>query len=732
MVGLAALYRRVRPGAVRQRRPGAIGVRDGRQWCGPGQPVAGQGLPGQARSSDQAACPEGNSGGQQADRRQTHPHDRVRGVRRGHGADGEHPRLPDRREDRHRRKVRRALPRLLRVHRVVHWLRPRGQTRGGRRLHAAEPGEPAHRRPRLRACFHPGHVVRPQDTQGPADREQGVTGSSHMVSTGSLTAVLTLRPHTVVPRPLDGAAAVVGLRTPPASWARVHLTGITHDSREVRPGDLYAALPGASDHGARFTDAAAEAGAVAILTDADGQVPAARSGLPILVVPRPRAVLGKLAAWVYGEPARDLLLIGITGTNGKTTTAHLAEAGLRAAGHKTGLVGTVETRIGDAATASVRTTPESTDLHALFAVMRERGVTAAVMEVSSHALAFGRVDGVLYDVAAFTNLSQDHLDFHRDMEDYFTAKRSLFTPQRARRGVLNIDDDYGRRLAAESEIPVVTISATGRREADWMGTDTVLGAAESALTAIGPGGVSVRIHVGMPGRYNLENALLAVVALATAGIPVEEAAAGVGACPGVPGRMERIDTGQPFLAVVDYAHTPDAIATVLATLREVTKGRLVAVVGCGGDRDRAKRPLMGEVAARGADVLVITDDNPRSEDPAAIRAAALAGATSVPGPERAELAEVGDRRAAIASAVRLAGPHDTVVILGKGHEQGQEIGSVVMPFDDRAVLRAALTEMMSADPRAKARPRSTAAGGRGPGDPTPGSRPEGVPRQEAP
>jgi UDP-N-acetylmuramoyl-L-alanyl-D-glutamate--2,6-diaminopimelate ligase len=443
-------------------------------------------------------------------------------------------------------------------------------------------------------------------------------------------------------------------------------------------------------------------------------------------------VLGTLAAWVYGEPAGDLLLIGVTGTNGKTTTAHLAEAGLRAAGHQTGLVGTVETRIGDAATASVRTTPESTDLHALFAVMRERGVTAAVMEVSSHALAFGRVDGVLYDVAAFTNLSQDHLDFHRDMEDYFAAKRSLFTPQRARHGVVNIDDEYGRRLAADSDIPVVTISASGRPEADWSATGVVLGTGEGALTAIGPGGVSVPIQVDMPGRFNLENGLLAVVALATAGIPVEQAAAGVGSCPGVPGRMERIDTGQPFLAVVDYAHTPDAIATALATLREVTKGRLVAVIGCGGDRDRAKRPLMGEVAARGADVLVITDDNPRSEDPAAIRAAALAGANSVPGPERAELAEIGDRSAAIAYAARLAGAHDTVVILGKGHEQGQEIGGAVMPFDDRAVLRAALTGMMSGDSPTHARPGSVAAGGTGSRSSAQASMHDGSLREEAP
>src|SRR4249920_213475 len=605
MVGLAALYRRVRPRAVRQRGPGGIRLRDDRQRRCPGEPVAGQGGSRQGWPRCQAACRERNSGRQQEDRGQTHPHDRVCRVRRGHRAHGEHPRLPDRREDRHSREIRRALPRLLRIHRVVHRLRAGGQAIRGRRLHSAESGEPAHRRPWLWARFHPGHLLRAQDAQDPADRQQGVTGSSHMVRTGSLTAVLTLRPHAVVPRPLDAAAAVIGLRPPPAGWARVQLTGITHDSRAVRPGDLYAALPGASDHGARFADAAAHAGAAAILTDADGEVPAQQSGLPVLVVPRPRAVLGKLAAWVYGAPAGDLLLIGVTGTNGKTTTAHLAEAGLRAAGHQTGLVGTVETRIGDAATASVRTTPESTDLHALFAVMRERGVTAAVMEVSSHALAFGRVDGVLYDVAVFTNLSQDHLDFHQDMEGYFAAKRSLFTSQRARHGVVNIDDDYGRRLVAESEIPVVTVSMSGREKADWSGTDVALRAGEGALTAIGPGGVNVPIHVGMPGRYNLENALLAVVALATAGIPVEQAAAGVGACPGVPGRMERIDTGQPFLAVVDYAHTPDAIATALATLREVTKGRLVAVVGCGGDRDRAKRPLMGEVGARGADVLVI-------------------------------------------------------------------------------------------------------------------------------
>jgi UDP-N-acetylmuramoyl-L-alanyl-D-glutamate--2,6-diaminopimelate ligase len=531
--------------------------------------------------------------------------------------------------------------------------------------------------------------------------------------------VPTLRPQAVVPRPLDAAAAVVGLSDPPADWARVKLTGITHNSREVRPGDLYAALPGAAAHGARFAVEAAAGGAVAILTDPVGEAQAHSSGLPVLVLPHPRAVLGELAAWVYGKPADALLLMGVTGTNGKTTAAHLAEAGLRAAGLRTGLVGTVETRIAGEVASSVRTTPESTDLHALFAMMRERGVTAAAMEVSSHALAFGRVDGLVYDVAVFTNLSQDHLDFHRDMEDYFAAKRSLFMPARARTGVVNVDDEYGRRLLIESQIPVVAVSPSGNQEADWAARDVHLGPGDSTFVAVGPAGLTVPVHLGMPGRHNVENALLATAALVTAGIPATDAAAGIGACRGVPGRMERVDAGQPFLAVVDYAHTPDAVETALATLREVTEGKLIAVLGCGGDRDRAKRQLMGEVGAGGADVLVITDDNPRSEDPAAIRAAVLQGTNRVPARARAQVLEVGDRGAAIELAVGSAGPRDCVVVLGKGHEQGQEIGGAVMPFDDRVVLRTALTGSAPDSSRANppGRPSGTTAGGRT-GNPT--------------
>jgi UDP-N-acetylmuramoyl-L-alanyl-D-glutamate--2,6-diaminopimelate ligase len=487
---------------------------------------------------------------------------------------------------------------------------------------------------------------------------------------------------------LAEVAVLVDVPSPPGAGPIV-VTGVTHDSRAVRQGDIYAALRGSRAHGADYAADAAAAGAAAVLTDETGAAAAATTGLPVLVVPDPRARLGEVAAFVYGEPAAGLLLIGITGTNGKTTTAHLLEGGLRAAGHRTGLVGTVHTRIGDEVLPSVRTTPESTDLQAMFAVMRERGVTAVAMEVSSHALALGRIGGTTYDVAVFTNLSQDHLDFHRDLEDYFQAKARLFTPELARRAVIDIDDPYGRRLAAAVRIPVATYSAKGERHADWRATEVLLGPVGSTFRACGPG-VEVDVAVQLPGDFNVANALGALVALVAAGLPAETAAAGIGACTGVPGRMERIDAGQPFVAVVDYAHTPDAVATLLDTLRPVTKGKLLVVLGCGGDRDRAKRPLMGAAAARRADVAVLTSDNPRSEDPMAILAAMEEGARAVPVKERGEVVLVVDRAEAIAVATARAGPGDTVVVAGKGHEQGQEVAGVVRPFDDRQVLRAAI------------------------------------------
>jgi len=375
----------------------------------------------------------------------------------------------------------------------------------------------------------------------------------------------------------------------------------------------------------------------------------------------------------------------VTGTNGKTTTVYLLEAGLRAAGRPTGLVGTVETRIGDERVASVRTTPEATDLQALLAVMRERGVTAVALEVSSHALALGRVDGLVFDVAVFTNLTEDHLDFHRDMEDYFAAKASLFTLARSRRGVVCVDDAYGRRLAAQATVPVVTVSPAGDA-ADWRVTEPATGPAGSRFTLLGPQGRRVACSTRLAGAVNLADAALAVVALVEAGVDAERAAAGVASCPGVPGRMERVGEGRP-LALVDYAHSPDALERLLATCRSLVPGRVLLVVGAGGDRDPHKRPAMGRIAAAGADVTVLTGDNPRSEEPAAILAALRAGAAEVAG---SHVEVVADRRAAIERAVALAGPDDVVVVAGKGHETGQEVAGVVHPFDDRVVLGEAL------------------------------------------
>jgi UDP-N-acetylmuramoyl-L-alanyl-D-glutamate--2,6-diaminopimelate ligase len=470
----------------------------------------------------------------------------------------------------------------------------------------------------------------------------------------------------------------------PAAAVGGSVTGITHDSTAVRPGDLYAALSGARTHGARFAEDAVRSGAVAVLTDPVGVPAAIMTGAPVFVVDSPRAVLGEVAAWIYGDPSADLMVLGVTGTNGKTTTAYLLEAGLRAAGHTTGLVGTIDTRIAGEHVPSVRTTPEATDLQALFAVMRERGVGAVAMEVSSHALALHRVDGTTFAAGLFTNLSQDHLDFHGNLESYFAAKAMLFDGRCARE-IVNVDDAFGRRLVRPA---TVTVSAAGRPEAAWRATDIQRGpTGPTAFVVHGPAGARASASVRSPGTFNVANALLAIAALVTVGVGLDDAVRGTAALD-VPGRMEQVDRGQGFLAVVDYAHTPEAISGAVAALRPLTRGRLVIVLGAGGDRDRAKRPLMGEAAARGADLVIVTDDNPRSEDPAEIRAQVLEGARragSVP------LRDVGDRREAIATAVRRAGPGDTVLVAGKGHETGQEIAGRVLPFDDRAVLREVLT-----------------------------------------
>ena len=519
---------------------------------------------------------------------------------------------------------------------------------------------------------------------------------------------MAIRPARQEPKPLSALGSLLGVRlaavpspTPTlgSSFSPNDLgcvTGVTLDSRVVMPGDLYVALPGTKVHGAAFCADAVAAGAVAVLTDPDGRARAAQTGVPVFVLADPRGKLGEVSCWVYGNPSSRLRLIGVTGTSGKTTSTYLLESGLRAAGHQTGLIGGVETRIGRDRLPSSLTTPEAPDLQALFAVMAERGVTAAAMEVSSHSLALGRVGGTSFDVAVFTNLSQDHLDFHPDLEDYFRAKASLFMPPVL--GVINIDDKYGRRLASSAPVPITTFSALGRDEADWRAVDVRSGADGSTFRVIGPGGVEADVSVGLAGVFNVANALGAVVALVESGVGLEDAVAGIAACPGVPGRLERVPaSGLDMTAFVDYSHKPGAVEAVLRSLRPVTRGSLIIVLGCGGDRDRAKRPMMGAAAASLADVAILTSDNPRSEDPLAILAAMLDGVLSVPQADRARVIVEPDRAAAITQAVTLAAPGDVIVVAGKGHETGQYVARTVLPFDDRAVTASAL-EQAAKDP----------------------------------
>lgn len=492
--------------------------------------------------------------------------------------------------------------------------------------------------------------------------------------------------------------------------------GVSLDSRRIAEGDLYAALPGSKVHGAVFTEQVVAAGAAAVLTDPAGQALLAASpedavrGLPRIVVPDPRGVLGTVSALVYGDlfatDRSPLQMLGVTGTNGKTTTTYLLEGAATAAGATTGLIGTVEIRVAGERVPSVRTTPESPDVHALLATMAERGVSVCAMEVSSHALTLHRVDGVIYDVAAFTNLSRDHLDFHADMEDYFAAKASLFTPARARRAVVCVDDAWGRRLARQASIPVTTVASCpddedAAREADWRVVHRVAEGASTAFVLERANGEQVAARSPLPGAFNVTNTAVALVVLVEAGWDPAAAATALGSAGHVPGRMEAVDgpdaPGRP-IGIVDYAHTPQAVTAACSALDDAARP-LVIVLGAGGDRDRAKRPEMGAAAAQGADIVVVTDDNPRSEDPSEIRAAVLAGARehdAARAGRAVTIIEVPYRRLAIRKAVELAwgassgDSGGTVLVAGKGHEQGQEVAGTVTPFDDRVVLREAL------------------------------------------
>jgi UDP-N-acetylmuramoyl-L-alanyl-D-glutamate--2,6-diaminopimelate ligase len=451
----------------------------------------------------------------------------------------------------------------------------------------------------------------------------------------------------------------------------VEVTALAYDNRLVTPGTLFFCVPGFTRDGHDYAPEAIARGAVALVV----QRPLGL-GVPEVLVDDVRAAMAPAAAAFHGDPTADLKAIGITGTNGKTTTAFLVRGLLEAAGRATGLLGTVNAVVGGAERPMARTTPEAIDLQRMFAEMRDAGDEAVVMEVSSHALALHRADAIHWAVAVFTNLTQDHLDFHPTMEDYFLAKRRLFEagPEVA---AINVDDPYGARLA--KDVPGAIRFGIDSPDAQLRATGVASDAGGSTFTVDG-----LALRSPLPGRFNVLNVLGAVAAVRALGVDGACIAEALPNAARVPGRFEPVDEGQPFAVLVDYAHTPDSLENVLRTARPLTAGRLVVVFGAGGDRDRAKRPLMGAVACRHADVVVVTSDNPRSEDPEAIVAEILRGCDA--GVE----VEV-DRRAAIDRAIGMAQEGDIVVIAGKGHEQGQEFeGGRKVPFDDVTVAREAL------------------------------------------
>jgi UDP-N-acetylmuramoyl-L-alanyl-D-glutamate--2,6-diaminopimelate ligase len=446
----------------------------------------------------------------------------------------------------------------------------------------------------------------------------------------------------------------------------VDVGDLAYDSRRVAPGALFCCAPGLVADGHDHAADAAARGAVALLVERPVDV-----ALPQAVVGSVRAEMGPIADRFFGAPSAELAVLAVTGTNGKTTTAYLQHAILDAAGLRAGLLGTVERRIGGAVEPAARTTQEAIDLHRDLRRMADAGERACAMEVSSHALDQDRVGGVRFAAAAFTNLTRDHLDYHRDMEAYFAAKARLFDGRCPR--AVNADDPYGRRLEAELRFAIDDPAAEVRAE------DVRLGPDGSELRLRTPWG-DADVRLGLVGRFNVSNALAAAASAGLAGVGIDAIAAGLAALPGVPGRMQVV--GSRPAVIVDYAHTPDALATVLDAVRPLARGRVICVFGCGGDRDRGKRPEMARAACAGADLVLVTSDNPRSEDPAAIIADVMAGA----GPN----AEVeADRATAIRRAIGAAAADDVVVIAGKGHEQGQEAGGVVTPFDDAAVAREA-------------------------------------------
>ena len=501
-----------------------------------------------------------------------------------------------------------------------------------------------------------------------------------------------LRPEHPEPRPLAGLVETFGLEHH-GVVSGVNLTGVTLSTADLQHGDLFVGLRGAHRHGAEYGADAAAGGAVAVLTDAEGLAAATTSGLPVLVVPDPRAVLGEISAWVYRTRDEPPLMLGVTGTNGKTSTVYLLEGILRQLGQVAGLSSTAERHIGDLTVVSRLTTPEASEMHALLARMREAGVTAVAVEVSAQALSRHRVDGLLFDVVGFTNLTHDHLDDYADMQQYFEAKLPLFFPDRGKRGVVSLDSPYGSRVVDAARIPVVTITSHATVTADWHVEITDEHPAYTGFRLTGPEGQSLETRVPLIGGHMAANAGLAIVMLVEAGIPLAEIVAALGESGIVaylPGRTERVSGDRGPSLYVDFGHSADAFEHTLAAVRRFTAGRTIMVFGADGDRDATKRHEMGRVAAEGCDVLVITDHHPRFEDPASIRATLFEGAALAV--NRPELHEVSPPEQAIRVAVGLAREGDSILWAGPGHQDYRDIRGVRTEYSARDEARAALRE----------------------------------------
>ncbi|WP_136313758.1 UDP-N-acetylmuramoyl-L-alanyl-D-glutamate--2,6-diaminopimelate ligase [Actinomyces procaprae] len=521
-----------------------------------------------------------------------------------------------------------------------------------------------------------------------------------------------LRPHKCAPTPLSDLARAFSL-TPARredggtdSVDALEISGVSVDSGDVAAGELFTALPGFKTHGAAYAAEAVAAGAVAVLTDPAGadMVHDRCPGTPVLTHPDPRAVVGPLAAAVYHHPAEHVLTTAVTGTNGKTTTSYFLDAIMTAHRGACMIAGTVELRVGGLSVESPRTTVEAPVLQRMLALAAEQGVGAASLEASSHAIVLHRLDGLVTDVAGFTNLQRDHLDFHKTMQEYLDAKAQLFTPEHTRRAVVCVDDQWGaqlaERIAAAGLIPVDRVRAYAATAVpdpdgtDWWVSDAAVSMTDSATTFTlhGPDGESILAACPLPGLVNVQNAALALVMAIRAGVPAQTAVAALATAHNIPGRMQRISQrdGVRGTCIVDFAHTPDAMELTLKAVRQITPGRLIVVFGSDGDRDRGKRPMLGKVCARLADVLVVTDENPRSEDPQSIRDAILAGVRAVR-PDLNDVEEITTWRGdAVRRGVELCGPQDTVIVTGKGHEPFLEIADEFIRYNDAPVMREAV------------------------------------------